>query len=50
MASKEDIDAVLLAQKEKNLTEAEVIMYIEEETKKGSSKVILIDWGKCKER
>ena len=48
MAPKEDIDAVPLARKEKNLTEAEAIMYIEEEMKEGSSKVI--DWGKCKER
>jgi hypothetical protein len=31
MAPKEDIDAVPLARKEKNLTEAEAIMYIEEE-------------------
>jgi hypothetical protein len=41
MASKEDIDAVPLARKERNLTEAEAIMEIE--TNKGD--VIMLDWG-----
>jgi hypothetical protein len=42
MAPREDIDAVPLARKEKNLTEAEAIMYIEEGKEDGSKEVIEI--------
>ena len=45
MAPKEDIDAIPLARKERNLTEAEAIMEIEGQKEKEKRHVIVIDWG-----
>jgi hypothetical protein len=43
MAPKEDIDAIPLARKERNLTEAEAIMEIEGQKEKEKRHVIVID-------